>query len=80
MSTSSSKHFLTALAYVIDAKGDVTEQLSNPSKLGSVASARIQLLPAIKAAKKLGFDHKGSAQFEFFCNRLRSYLLGNCFC
>ena len=58
MSTSSSKHFLTALAYVIDAKGDVTEKLSNPSKLGSVASARIQLLPAIKAARKLGFDHK----------------------
>ena len=58
MSTSSSKHFLTALAYVIDAQGDVTEKLSNPSKLGSVASARLQLLPAIKAAKQLGFDHK----------------------
>ena len=58
MSTPSSKHFLTALAYVIDAQGDVTDKLSNPSKLGSVASARMQLLPAIKAAKKLGFDYE----------------------
>ena len=58
MSTSSNKHSLTALAYIIDAQGDVTEKLSNPSKLGSVASARLQLLPAIKAAIQLGFNHK----------------------
>ena len=58
MSTSPRKHLLTALTYVIDAQGDVTETLSNPSKLGSVASARLQLLPAIKAAKQMGFDHK----------------------
>ena len=58
MITSPKKQLLTALAYVIDAKGDVTEKLSDPSKLGSVASARLQLLPAIRAANHLGFNHK----------------------
>ena len=58
MSPSAKKRLLTALAYVIDAKGDVTEKLSDPSKLGSVASARLQLLPAIRAANRLGINHK----------------------
>ena len=58
MSPSAKKQLLTALAYVIDAKGDVTDKLSDPSKLGSVASARLQLLPAIRAANHLGINHK----------------------
>ena len=43
---------LTALSFVVDGRGDLTKKFLDPEKLGSMASARLQLLPAIKSAAK----------------------------
>ena len=49
------EHQLTALSFVVDGRGDLTKKFFNPVKLGSMASARMQLMPAIKSASKQGY-------------------------
>ena len=44
---------ITALSYVVDSAGDVTKELFTPTRVGSLASARLQLLPALKAAQSM---------------------------
>ena len=44
----------TALSFVVDRSGDITESFFQKTRLGSMASARIQLLPAIQACRSLG--------------------------
>lgn len=44
---------ITALTFTIDARGNITDSFLDPVNLGSMASARLQLLPAIKAARKV---------------------------
>ena len=44
---------LTALAFVVDKHGDVINGFYDPKKNGAMASARMQLLPALEAAKEL---------------------------
>lgn len=45
---------LTALNYYVNQSGDVTDVSYIPGGLGSLASARLQMLPSIIAAKQLG--------------------------
>ena len=52
------KKSITALSFVVDKHGDVTKNFYNPKKTGGMASARIQLLPAIKAAQELNITTK----------------------
>ena len=52
------KKSITALAFVVDKHGDVTKNFYDPQKTGGMASARIQLLPAIKAATELNISTK----------------------
>ena len=52
------KKSITALAFVVDKHGDVTKNFYDPKRTGGMASARIQLLPAIKAAEKLNITTK----------------------
>ena len=49
---------LTVLSYVVDRHGDLTDKFLNINNLGSLASARLQLIPAIKSAEELGFNPK----------------------
>ena len=49
---------LTALAFVVDKHGDVIKGFYDPKKNGGMASARLQLLPAIKAASELNIKSK----------------------
>ena len=49
---------LTVLSYVVDRHGDLTEKFLNINNLGSLASARLQLIPAIESAMELGFRPK----------------------
>ena len=49
---------LTVLSYVVDRHGDLTEKFLNINNLGSLASARLQLIPAIESAMELGFSPK----------------------
>ena len=52
------KQSITALSFVVDKHGDVTKSFYDPKKTGGMASARIQLLPAIKAAAELNISTK----------------------
>ena len=52
------KQSITALSFVVDKHGDVTKSFYDPKKTGGMASARIQLLPAIKAATELNVATK----------------------
>jgi len=52
------KKTITALSFVVDKHGDVTKSFYDPKKTGGMASARIQLLPAIKAAAELNVATK----------------------
>ena len=45
---------LTGLNYYTNKIGDVTELFNTPGGLGSLASARLQMLPALIAAQQLG--------------------------
>ena len=45
---------LTALNYYVNQSGDVTDSFYMPGGLGSLASARLQMLPSLIAAQQLG--------------------------
>ena len=48
------ENLITGLTFVQNLNGDITHLFDSPSALGSMASARLQLLPAIRASRKLG--------------------------
>ena len=49
---------LIALSFFIDKTGDITNAFQSPKLLGSMASARIQVIPALNSAKACGIQHK----------------------
>ena len=50
------ENLITGLAFVQNISGDITHLFESPYGLGSMASARLQLLPAIRASRKLGIN------------------------
>ena len=54
--TTPRKPLVTTLSFVVDGHGDLTNKFLNPHKLGSMASARLQLMPALKSIQALGYD------------------------
>ena len=54
--TNSRKPLVTTLSFVVDGHGDLTKKFLNPHQLGSMASARLQLMPALKSIQKLGYE------------------------
>ena len=52
------ENLITGLTFVQNLNGDITHLFDSPSTLGSMASARLQLLPAIRASRKLGISIK----------------------
>ena len=50
------KQNLTALSFVVDGRGDLTKKFFDPTKIGSLASARLQLMPALKSAAELDYS------------------------
>ena len=49
---------LITLAFFIDKTGEITDSFLSPKSLGSMASARIQVIPALTSAKTLGIQSK----------------------
>ena len=49
---------LITLAFFIDKTGEITNSFLSPKSLGSMASARIQVIPALTSAKTLGIQSK----------------------
>ena len=76
------KNRLTALSFVVDGKGDLTEKFFDPTKIGSLASARLQLMPALKSAIELDCSTQilslHSCQYKDFSkiNRSKICLIG----
>ena len=56
MNKNQQKKILTALSYFIDVQGEAKELFEKPKSLGSAASLRIQLLPAIRAIQRLNYQ------------------------
>lgn len=76
------KTILTALSFVVDGKGDLTKKFFDPTKIGSLASARLQLMPALKSAIELDCSTQilslHSSQYKDFSiiNRSNICLIG----